>query len=169
MRAISSSTRPRPRLPASTPTFRLRPPTLDDAEAVASLLAARNRVDFGETEYFDFAAEELREWWRVDVAGDEIAGAGLGFGERHLGWILDLAVSPRHRRRGLGVALLQSTFRAFVGREVTRIGLEVDAENETGATRLYERAGMRVTRRYATYEKPLAGRRLKTAVQGRPS
>ena len=67
------------------------------------------------------------------------------------------------------MALLQSTFRALEGREVTRIGLEVDAENETGATRLYERAGMRVTRRYATYEKPLSGRRLKTAVQGRPS
>ena len=54
------------------------------------------------------------------------------------------------------MALLQSTFRALVERDVTRIGLEVDAENETGATRLYERTGMRVTRRYATYEKLLA-------------
>ena len=34
-------------------------------------------------------------------------------------------------------------------------GLEVDSENEFGATRLYESAGMRVTRRYATYEKAL--------------
>jgi ribosomal protein S18 acetylase RimI-like enzyme len=36
------------------------------------------------------------------------------------------------------------------------VGLEVDSENESGATRLYERAGMHVTRRYATYEKALA-------------
>jgi hypothetical protein len=37
----------------------------------------------------------------------------------------------------------------------TPVGLEVDSENETDSTRLYERAGMRVTRRYATFEKRL--------------
>jgi ribosomal protein S18 acetylase RimI-like enzyme len=39
--------------------------------------------------------------------------------------------------------------------EFTPVGLEVDSENETGATHLYERAGMHVSRRYATYEKTL--------------
>jgi hypothetical protein len=33
--------------------------------------------------------------------------------------------------------------------------LGVDAQSVTGATRLYEKAGMRVTRRYDTYEKIL--------------
>jgi ribosomal protein S18 acetylase RimI-like enzyme len=36
------------------------------------------------------------------------------------------------------------------------VGLEVDSENETGATALYERAGMRVTRRYDTFELALS-------------
>ena len=60
------------------------------------------------------------------------------------------------RRAGLGLLLLQSGFVALRRRGHTRVGLEVDSENETGATRLYERAGMAVTRRYATYEKALA-------------
>ena len=83
------------------------------------------------------------------------SGAALAFGERHLGWVLDLAVSRAQRRHGLGDALLRSAFRALWQRGHTRVGLEVDSENETGATRLYERAGMAVTRRYATYEKRL--------------
>jgi ribosomal protein S18 acetylase RimI-like enzyme len=43
------------------------------------------------------------------------------------------------------------------GNAATRVGLEVDSENATGATRLYERAGFHVTRSYATYEKALTG------------
>ena len=70
--------------------------------------------------------------------------------------MLDLAVRPASRRTGLGLALLQSGFVALWRRGHTHVGLEVDSENETGATRLYERAGMKVTRRYATYEKVLA-------------
>jgi mycothiol synthase len=95
------------------------------------------------------------ELWQLAVAGDEIVGAALTFGDRNVGWVLDLAVAPSWRQRGLGHALLRVAFRALWQRGHTRVGLEVDAENDTGATRLYERAGMRVTRRYATYEKPL--------------
>jgi ribosomal protein S18 acetylase RimI-like enzyme len=51
--------------------------------------------------------------------------------------------------------LLRTAFRELWRRGHTQIGLEVDAANETGATRLYERAGMRVTRRYDTYERRL--------------
>jgi ribosomal protein S18 acetylase RimI-like enzyme len=120
-------------------------------------------------EHWEFAPQPLEKWiswrrrrsdyhpelWRIALEGGEIAGAALCFGERNLGWVLDLAVGPRWRRRGLGLALLQSGFRALGERGHTHVGLEVDSENESGATRLYERAGMRVTRRYATYEKRL--------------
>jgi ribosomal protein S18 acetylase RimI-like enzyme len=94
--------------------------------------------------------------WRIADEQGEIAGAALCFGEGRAGWVLDLAVRPASRRSGLGLLLLQSGFAALWRRGHTRVGLEVDSENETGATRLYERAGMRVTRRYATYEKTLA-------------
>jgi mycothiol synthase len=119
--------------------------------------------------HWEFTPEPLDEWlkwrgergdynaelWRLASDGDEIAGAALCFGERHQGWVLDLFVGPRWRRRGLGLVLLQSGFRALWRRGHMRVGLEVDSENESGATRLYERAGMRITRRYATYEKAL--------------
>jgi ribosomal protein S18 acetylase RimI-like enzyme len=36
-----------------------------------------------------------------------------------------------------------------------RVGLGVDGQNTTGAVRLYERAGMRPSRRIDTYEKSL--------------
>jgi mycothiol synthase len=120
-------------------------------------------------EHWEFTPEPLAEWlkwrversdyhpalWRLATDGEEIAGAALCFGERNLGWILDLFVRQPWRQIGLGDALLRSGFRALRLRGHTRVGLEVDSENETGATRLYERAGMRITRRYATYEKPL--------------
>ncbi len=120
--------------------------------------------------HWEFTPEPLGEWrkarlergdyhpdlWRLALDGDEIAGAALCFGERHLGWVLELFVGPGRRRRGLGLVLLQAGFRALRQRGHTHVGLEVDSENETGATRLYERAGMHVTRRYATYEKALS-------------
>lgn len=96
------------------------------------------------------------ELWRLAVdENGKVVGSALCFGELTHGWVLDLAVGSAWRKQGLGLALLQSGFRALAQRGYTHAGLEVDSENETGATRLYERAGMRVTRRYATYEKRL--------------
>jgi mycothiol synthase len=120
-------------------------------------------------EHWEFTPQPLQKWlkwriersdyspelWRLALDGEEVAGAALCFGERHLGWVLDLAVGSPWRKRGLGLALLRSGFGALWRRGHTHVGLEVDSENETGATRLYERAGMHVTRRYATYEKRL--------------
>jgi mycothiol synthase len=154
-----------PREPAAPEDFQLRAyrPGEDDER-----LHAMHQEAFAE--HWEFTPEPLEAWlrwrlsrsdynpelWRLAVAGDEIAGAFLGFGEGDFGWVLDLAVGPRFRRHGLGLVLLQSGFRAMWRHGHTRVGLEVDSENETGATRLYERAGMSVTRRYATYEKQLA-------------
>ena len=120
-------------------------------------------------EHWEFTPNSLDDWlrsrlersdyhpelWRLAWEGDEVAGAALCFGDRHVGWVLDLFVGPRRRRQGLGLVLLESGFRALWRRGHTHVGLEVDSENETGATRLYERAGMKITRRYATYEKAL--------------
>jgi len=122
-------------------------------------------------EHWEFTTQPFEDWlrwrttrgdyvpelWQLAFEGDELAGAALGFGQTGLGWILDLAVAPKWRKRGLGLALLQRSFRELYRGGFTQIGLEVDSENETGATRLYERAGMRVTRRYATFEKPISG------------
>ena len=51
--------------------------------------------------------------------------------------------------------LLRAAFEEFgsLGRRTVSLG--VDAENATGALRLYEKAGMAVERRFDFYEKPL--------------
>ncbi len=80
-----------------------------------------------------------------------------------MGWVEILGVRRPWRRRGLGLALLRHSFGAFYRRGVDRVGLGVDAGSLTGATRLYEKAGMRVHRQMDLYEKVLrAGRELST-------
>jgi mycothiol synthase len=76
-------------------------------------------------------------------------------GDPEFGWVGILGVRPRWRRRGLATALLYQSFRDFRRRGATRVGLGVDAQNTTGAVRLYEQVGMQVARRNDTYEKQL--------------
>jgi mycothiol synthase len=72
-----------------------------------------------------------------------------------MGFIDELSVRRPWRRLGVGMALLRAIFAAFYRRGVTTVGLGVDAANLTGATRLYERAGMRVYSEWDVYEKTL--------------
>lgn len=96
-------------------------------------------------------------YWFLAMDGDEIAAVCLCRLESHddpqMGWVNTLGVRRPWRRQGLALALLHHTFRAFqaIGRE--RVGLGVDAGSLTGATRLYEKAGMHVARQYDSYEK----------------
>jgi RimJ/RimL family protein N-acetyltransferase len=55
------------------------------------------------------------------------------------------------------MALLQHSFHAFSQRGLRKVGLGVDAQSLTGATRLYEKAGMRPdpARQFSAYEKEL--------------
>jgi mycothiol synthase len=97
--------------------------------------------------------------WFLALDGETIAGAALCYTPQDTGWVGQLAVRRPWRRRGLGLALLRHAFGEFYRRGVTTIGLGVDAQNLTGATRLYERAGMRVARQLDAFEKELrAGR-----------
>ena len=86
--------------------------------------------------------------------GHEIAGVAVNR-HRDIAWVGSLAVRRAWRKRGLGLALLLHSFNEFYQRGDRAVGLGVDAASLTGATRLYEKAGMHVTRRYDTYEKIL--------------
>ena len=99
------------------------------------------------------------EMWFVARDGDEIAGLSLcrkhSWEDKNVGWVSDLSVRRPWRRKGLGHALLTHSFREFYKRGYRKVGLGVDASNLTGAIKLYERAGMKVLRRYDRYEKVL--------------
>ena len=93
--------------------------------------------------------------WRLVWDGDELAAASLNAIRHDEGWVNVLGVRRPWRRRGLALALLHESFREFRRRGVPRSLLGVDSENPTGATRLYERAGMEVIRTDDAYEKVL--------------
>src|SRR5262249_61438762 len=88
--------------------------------------------------------------WFLAWAGDEVAGYALNAYERPgdpgYGWVGTLGVRRAWRRRGIGEALLYRSFGALHARGQNHVRLSVDAENTTGATRLYERVGMPVLR-----------------------
>ena len=89
--------------------------------------------------------------------GDEIAGVLRGEPQRFdAGWVGALGVRKKWRKRGLGLALLHHAFGEFHRRGETKVALGVDAQNPTGATRLYERAGMHVAYEAVAFQKELA-------------
>jgi ribosomal protein S18 acetylase RimI-like enzyme len=71
------------------------------------------------------------------------------------GWVDNVAVRRPWRRRGVAEAMLREVFRRFAARGITPVNLGVDAMSSTGATRLYEKAGMRVVREFVFFEKEL--------------
>jgi ribosomal protein S18 acetylase RimI-like enzyme len=97
--------------------------------------------------------------WFIALDGEEIAGVSLcrSFldGSPDMGWVNTLGVRRPWRKRGIGQALLQHSFCELHRRGRTSTGLGVDASSLTGATRLYEKAGMRVTRKATLYEMEL--------------
>jgi mycothiol synthase len=128
-------------------------------------------LDEAFTEEWNFVSEPFERWaerrinvpdfdptlWFIVREGDEVAAVLRGDPERAgAGWVGALGVRPQWRKRGLGLALLQHAFGEFYRRGQRRVGLGVDAQNPSGATRLYERAGMHVAYEAAAFEKELA-------------
>ena len=93
--------------------------------------------------------------WMIAWDGDHIAGFSQNRYRGGIGWIGTLGVRRPWRKRGLGEALLLHSFSEFYKRGTTTIGLGVDAQNPTGATRLYQKVGMRAVSEFAIYEKEL--------------
>lgn len=90
--------------------------------------------------------------WFLALDGDEVAGVALCEMLPDRAWVNELGVRRPWRRRGLGGTLLRHAFGEFYRRGARLAALGVDAESLTGATRLYERAGMHVERQYDVFE-----------------
>jgi mycothiol synthase len=93
--------------------------------------------------------------WMIAWDGNELAGFSQNRLRKGIGWIGTIGVRRPWRKKGLGLALLLHSFGEFYKRGTTTIGLGVDSANLTGATRLYQRAGMYVAGEFALYEKEL--------------
>ena len=102
--------------------------------------------------------------WFLAVDGDQVTGGALCYAHPNNGWVSQLGVRRPWRRMGLGLALLNHAFGEFYRRGQRRVDLGVDSQNPTGATRLYQRAGMHIARQFSSYQKVLrAGEELSVA------
>ena len=105
--------------------------------------------------YFDpslwFVAEHMASG---DIAGVSICRS-RAWTDPNKAYLGSLSVRRPYRRKGVAMALLKHTFRAFWLRGSKTVSLSVEADNLTGATRLYKKAGMCVSRHLMMYEKEL--------------
>ncbi|HEU4920990.1 MAG TPA: GNAT family N-acetyltransferase [Candidatus Limnocylindrales bacterium] len=107
-----------------------------------------------------------RTLWRIAWDGDQVAGQVRGFinaeenerfGQKR-GWVENILVRRPWRKRGLARALMASTIDALRERGMTEAALGVDAENPSGALRLYESVGFRPESHAITFRKPVPDR-----------
>lgn len=132
--------------------------------------------DVGNTcflDHYDFAPQPFEEWFLVRSSETEdpgqwlfverdgqIAGYVRGsnrFATEGLGHVDSLGVLREHRGRGLAGAMLRARFADDIARGRTGTRLHVDSASPTGATRVYERAGMHVEQEYIAHKRPLLG------------
>jgi mycothiol synthase len=139
-----------------------------DAEHDAHAFHAAGQEAFAD--HWDYTPREFESWskshlaserfdptlWCVVRAGDEIAAGTICTGDTYGGgWVHVLFTRRPWRRQGVGAALLADAFGRFWERGERSVGLGVDAANDTGAFRLYERAGMAPLLGWVVYEKEL--------------
>jgi mycothiol synthase len=160
---------PEPDFPEGITLRTFRPGT--DAEAVYRTDTEAFRDHFGFVELpFEEGFQRFKHFmidvetfdpslWFLAMDGDEIAGVNLcrpeSYDDPDMGWVGSLGVRRPWRKRGIGLALLRHSFNEFYKRGKRRVGLGVDAQNLTGALRLYESAGMHVHHAFDQYEKEL--------------
>jgi mycothiol synthase len=99
--------------------------------------------------------------WRVAWDGDQVAGSVMTFvfPEENAtlgvsrGWLEHVSVRRPWRRRGLASALIAESLSVLRDRGLAEAALGVDAENPSGALRVYEALGFRRARTGVSYRK----------------
>ena len=154
------------------------PPAPDwpDGLRVVAFDARRDAVEFHAAhqeafaDHWEHTPRDLESWskghlesgrfdptlWCVVRAEDEIAAGTICKGDSYGGgWIDVLFTRAPWRTQGVGAALLADAFGRFWDRGEHSVGLSVDAASDTGAFRLYERAGMAPVLGWVVYEKQI--------------
>ena len=79
------------------------------------------------------------------VDGAIVASVMAGY-DGHRGWIYSVAVSPAHRRRGVGAQLVRFAERALAGKGCVKVNLQIMEGNESVAA-FYGALGFSVEKR----------------------
>ena len=101
--------------------------------------------------------------WKVAWDGDQVAGSVQNFYNpeenvefnRKRGYTEGISTRRPWRRRGLASALIVESMKMFKDMGMTETAHGVDAENTSGALRLYKKLGYKVAKQYTIYRKPM--------------
>jgi mycothiol synthase len=133
--------------------------------------AFHDALDEAFADHWEHHPHSFDEWWERHQSsgnydpslwflvrdGDEIVGVCRNEANRNGGgYVGAIGVRRPWRGRGIARALLLHTFAEFYRRGIPRVTLGVDAQNPTGATKLYESVGMAPEQESVVYEKALA-------------
>jgi hypothetical protein len=94
-----------------------------------------------------------RELFLVAELDAEVVGTAMAGYDGHRGWIYYLVVSPEHRRRGIGTALMKRVEKELARLGCPKLNLQVRASNEE-VVAFYKKLG------YEIEERISMGRRL---------
>lgn len=121
----------------------VRPYRDKDREAVAALW----RVVFPDDPPWNVPEEDIDRKLKVQselflVAEDsgKIVGSAMGGYDGHRGWVYLVAVSPRHRRKGVGKALMSRVEQELVRMGCPKLNLQVRGTNKE-VVEFYKRLG----------------------------
>ena len=156
--------------PAGIPAgYRVR--TFDPARDLEAAWQVDNLAFQDHWGFSGFPLEEFRHWleqpdfrpelWLLaeEQATGQVVGLGLNMiypdwiaqTGRQEGYVNTLCVLREHRKHGLGTALLVQCLHTLRGAGMEGVHLHADAENLTGAVRIYERVGFRVRKTNIAY------------------
>ena len=80
------------------------------------------------------------EWFLVGILGHHVVATCMAGYEGHRGWINYLAVSPHHRRQGIGRKIMEEAERLLSSAGCPKINLQVRETNRE-VIKFYERIG----------------------------
>jgi mycothiol synthase len=131
-----------------------------DTEAFRDHWDAAERTEADFEAWYAIPGSDTR-LWRVAWDGDEVAGSVMTFvwPEENeslgisRGWLEHISVRRPWRRRGLASALIADALRGLREAGLAEAALGVDAENTSGALRVYEAIGFRRARTDVVYRK----------------
>ncbi len=111
-------------------------------EAVFGYKTAHNRPGL----VIDKKLQVDDELFFVALSGDQVVGTIMAGYDGHRGWIYSVAVSPAHRRQGIGAQLVSHAERVLIEKGCVKINLQIMEGNES-VSAFYSSLGFSVEKR----------------------
>src|SRR5438132_5480872 len=141
--AFARVLRPAPSSVNGSRTLRIRAAQPRDKRAVRALCARIWSDDYIPDQFDDWVRDRRGRFWVAVDEGELIGIAKLTIVGDHEAWLHALRVDPRHRRRGVGTALLDHRLERArrLGARVARLDTQ---EDNTAVHRMMRRSGFRL-------------------------